>query len=171
LAGENLTFHVDEEAGRVLDLKALVDDLSHDEPLYICGPRPMIKAAMNEAKALGWPKDRLRFELFFTVADAPPEAVPAPAPVDDGSFEVEIKSTGAVFRVPKDKSIIDVLVDAGVDPLFDCNKGECGVCQCGVIAGVPDHRDSILSDAERAAGKIMQICVSRSKSPRLVLDL
>jgi len=174
LAGDRLTLHADDEAGAVLDIKGLIDGLGPDEPLYVCGPRPMIKAAMNEAKALGWPKERLRYELFFTVGDAPaPEPAPAenPAPDGDGSFEIEVKSSGAVYTVPAGKSIVDVLVEAGLDPLFDCNKGECGVCQCGVLEGVPDHRDSILSDSERAAGKVMQICVSRAKSPRLVLDL
>lgn len=175
LAGDRLTLHADEDAGTILDIKAIIDQLSHDEPVYICGPRPMIKAAMNEAKALGWAKERLRYELFFTVAGEVPAVAPAApaveAPVDDGSFEIELKSTGATYRVPADKSIVDVLVEAGADPLFDCNKGECGVCQCGVLEGVPDHRDSILSDSERAAGKIMQICVSRSKTPKLVLDL
>jgi vanillate O-demethylase ferredoxin subunit len=60
---------------------------------------------------------------------------------------------------------------AGLDPLHDCLRGDCGICQCGVVDGVPDHRDVILTDAERASNKVMQICVSRSRSPRLVLDL
>jgi vanillate O-demethylase ferredoxin subunit len=64
-----------------------------------------------------------------------------------------------------------VLIDAGVDPMFDCKRGDCGICQTTVLEGVPDHRDYILSDSERAAGNLMQICVSRAKTPRLVLDL
>ena len=167
LAGEALTLHADEEAGTFLNIRALIDTLTHDEPVYICGPKPMIKAAVQEARALGWPAGRLRFELFFTAAN---EAPPAPK-ADDGAFEVEVKSTGAVYRVPQDKTILSVLIEAGLDPLHDCDKGECGVCQTGVLSGEPDHKDSILGEAERAAGKTMQICVSRAKSPRLVLDL
>ena len=167
LAGDALTLHSDEAAKTFLDIRALVDTLQHDEPVYICGPKPMIKAAVQEARALGWPAGRLRFELFFNAAaEAPP-----PPPKDDGSFEVEVKSTGAVHKVPPGKTILAVLIEAGLDPLHDCDKGECGVCQVGVLAGVPDHKDTILSEAERAAGKSIQICVSRSKSPRLVLDL
>ncbi|HRJ68430.1 MAG TPA: PDR/VanB family oxidoreductase [Beijerinckiaceae bacterium] len=168
LAGDALTLHADDMAGTFLDIRALIDTLTHDEPVYICGPKPMIKAAMQEARALGWPAGRLRFELFFNAAAEAPPAPPAP---DEGAFEVEIKSTGAVFKVPRDRTILAVLKEAGLDPLHDCDKGECGVCQVGVLSGVPDHRDSLLSEAERAAGKTMQICVSRAKSSRLVLDL
>jgi len=64
-----------------------------------------------------------------------------------------------------------VLEEAGCDPLYDCKRGECGVCQVTVLEGVPDHRDYYLSDDERAAGKVMQICISRSLGDRLVLDL
>ncbi len=81
------------------------------------------------------------------VAAVPPP-VP-PAPVNDGSFEVVLKSSGKSFHVPPDKTILDVLIDAGVDPIHDCKRGECGVCQVGVVEGIPDHKDHILSD-ERA---------------------
>jgi ferredoxin len=89
----------------------------------------------------------------------------------DTSFEVELKSSGRVYVIPPDKTILQVLIEAGEDPLCDCQRGECGICQCGVIEGIPDHRDFILSQAERASNKVMQICVSRSKTARLVLDL
>ncbi len=82
-----------------------------------------------------------------------------------------LHSTGESFPVPAGRSILDVLIAAGKDPLHDCRRGDCGICQVGVIEGAPDHRDFILTDAEKAAGKVMQICVSRSKTPRLVLDL
>lgn len=89
----------------------------------------------------------------------------------DTPFDVVLKSTGESFAVPAGKTILEVLIDAGKDPVYDCTRGECGICQVGVIEGVPDHRDFVLSDAEKAAGKSMQICVSRSKTPRLVIDL
>jgi ferredoxin-NADP reductase len=168
LAGEALTVHADAEAGRFFDMPAALAQVPEGATVFVCGPKPMIKAGMDAARALKWPRDRLRFELFFSVKG--PEA-PKPAPVDDGSFEVVLKSTGKAYTVPKDKTILDVLLDAGVDPLHDCKRGECGVCQVGVIEGVPDHKDVILSESERAANKIIQICISRSKTPKLVLDL
>jgi len=89
----------------------------------------------------------------------------------DTAIEVVLKRSGLTFTVPPDKSILQVLIEEGIDPLYDCQRGECGICQVAVLEGEVDHRDHILSDAERAENKVMQICVSRAKTPRLVLDL
>jgi vanillate O-demethylase ferredoxin subunit len=160
LGGDWLSFHHDDRSG-VFDIKPVMAALEADEPIYVCGPRPMIDAAIATAAALGWPPGRLRFEIF---AAAEPQA-------GDHAFEVVLSSSGRSFTIPPDKSILDVLIDAGIDPMFDCKRGDCGICQTRVLEGMPDHRDYILSDSERAAGKLMQICVSRAKTPRLVLDL
>ena len=90
---------------------------------------------------------------------------------EDTAIEVVLQRSGLTFIVPPDKSILQVLIDEAIDPLYDCQRGECGVCQVGVLKGIPDHRDHILSDEERAGNEVMQICVSRAKTPRLVIDL
>ena len=90
---------------------------------------------------------------------------------EDAEIEVVLKRSGLTFIVPPDKSILQVLIEEAVDPMYDCQRGECGICQVAVLEGIPDHRDHILSDSERASNKVMQICVSRAKTPRLVLDL
>ncbi len=169
LADRAAALHLDDEAGCVIDIAAILAGLEPTTSVYMCGPKPMLKAGIGAARRLGWPKDRLRFELFYSVVAAPATAAqPAAAPT---TFEVELKSSGQVYPIPAGVSILDTLIAAGVDAVHDCKRGECGVCQVGVIAGVPDHRDAILSESERAGGKVMQICVSRSRSPRLVLDL
>jgi ferredoxin len=89
----------------------------------------------------------------------------------DTAIEVVLARSGLSFIVPPDKSILQVLIEEGIDPLYDCQRGECGICQVAVLEGVPDHRDHILNDDERAGNKVMQICVSRAKTSRLVLDL
>jgi ferredoxin len=91
-------------------------------------------------------------------------------PQDGGAFEVELKRTGLTLTVPPDKSILQVLLDAGVEPDYSCEQGICGSCETRVLEGDIDHRDCILSEAERSANKSMMICVSRCKGPRLVLD-
>jgi ferredoxin-NADP reductase len=157
---ERLTIHTDDIEG-LYDVRALMASLANDEPLYLCGPKPMIDAAIQSAKDLRWADGRLRFELFASV-------VPV---AGDQPFEVVLNSSGKTLPIPPDKTILAVLIEAGEDPLHDCQRGDCGICQVTVIEGTPDHRDYILTDAEKAAGKVMQICVSRSKTPRLVLDL
>jgi vanillate O-demethylase ferredoxin subunit len=160
VAADKLAIHTDDTSG-IFDVCGLMTSLRDGEALYCCGPRPMLDAALATAKELGWPPGRLHFEIFTT---APPRQGDAP-------FEVVLKSSGESFLIPADKTILGVLIEAGHDPLHDCKRGDCGICQVGVIEGVPDHRDYVLSDAEKAAGKLMQICVSRSKTPRLVIDL
>ncbi len=160
LAGEALSVHCDAGAGQ-FDLAGLMASLVDGEPLYLCGPMPMIEAGIAAAKQLGWADKRLHFEIFSA-----PEMQ-----AGDKPFEIVLKSSGKRYQVPADKTILDVLVAADEDPIYDCQRGDCGICQVGVIEGVPDHRDFILSDSEKAAGRLIQICISRAHSSELVLDI
>lgn len=161
LCGDALTLYGDDTPDRALNLDALLAPLSPRQHIYLCGPKGMIDALAAKAKALGWPQDAIHFELF---ADATAQA-------GDRPFEVELRQSGKVLRVPADKTILDVMIAEGCDPLFDCKRGECGVCEATVLEGEPDHRDYYLSDAEKQSGKVIQTCISRAKSARLVLDL
>ena len=161
IAGERARQHYDDEPDTRLDLNSLVGGLSPNGHLYICGPKGMIHAATSVARARGFADDHIHFELFTNQAETAAGA----------SFEIELASTGEVLRVPDGKSIIEVLENAGHDVLHDCRRGDCGICQTEVISGMPDHRDVVLSDEEKSSGKMMQICVSRAISERLVLDL
>jgi len=158
--GAAFSLHRDDDASR-LDLPGLLAALPEGAHLYVCGPRGMIEAAREGALAAGLQHERIHFELFAQ----------HDAQAGDAPFEVEIASTGQVFTIPPGKSIIEVLEAEGMDLIYDCQRGDCGICQTAVLAGEPDHRDVVLSEAERASGKVMQICVSRAKSARLTLDL
>lgn len=161
LAGGRFTEHYDDEPSGALDIQALIGALSPSGHLYVCGPKGMIEAVTKAARSRGFADDSIHFELFTNQTAA----------TAGEAFEIEIASTGDVLPVPAGKSIIDVLEEAGHDVLYDCQRGDCGICQTDVISGEPDHRDVVLSDEEKASGKVMQICVSRAKTPRLVLDL
>jgi len=87
------------------------------------------------------------------------------------TFEVRIASTGATVRVDATTSIVDALAAIGIEVETSCGEGVCGTCMVDVASGEPEHRDHCLSKAERASGKVICCCVSRSKSPVLVLDL
>lgn len=156
--GAALTRHYDDV--EMMDLKGVIAN-GLGAHLHICGPKGMIEAAREMALAAGYAADHIHFELFNNT----------PAAGEDAPFEVEIADTGDVYTIPPGKSIIEVLEAAGHDLVYDCLRGDCGICQTDVVSGEPDHRDVVLSDAERAEGKVMQICVGRAKSARLVLDI
>jgi vanillate O-demethylase ferredoxin subunit len=88
-----------------------------------------------------------------------------------GGFNVVLARSGKTVFVPEGKTILDALLDAGEDAPYSCMEGVCGSCETKVISGTPDHRDMILTESERKAGKTMMICCSGSKSAELVLDL
>lgn len=160
LVGDQLAIHTDDISG-LFDVEGLMRSFNDGEVLYICGPQPMIDAAIDAALRLQWPEGRLYFELFT-----------APVQHDgDTDFEVELASSGKRIFVSRNQSILDALLEAGETPLFDCKRGDCGLCQTTVIEGVPDHRDYYLSASERQLNKVMQICVSRAKSKKIILDI
>ncbi|MEZ5714901.1 MAG: indolepyruvate oxidoreductase subunit beta family protein [Paracoccaceae bacterium] len=155
--GTDLTLWFDDQT--MIDLDALLAGAAPGTQIYCCGPKGMIEAVREKAEAADIDKEHVHFELFSSPASHE----------GDKPFEVEIND-GRVFTIPADKTIVEVLEEAGVDVMFDCQRGDCGICQTDVLSGEPDHRDVVLSEAERASGKVMQICVSRAKSARLVLD-
>lgn len=128
--------------------------------LYVCGPPGMIEAALTQAAALGWSDAQVHSELFAV----------AQSTGADTSFEVELKTSNVTLTVPAGRSILDMMIEAGLSPLFDCRRGDCGVCTTQVIDGEPEHRDICLSVDDRERGDFCP-CVSRAKRSRLVLDL
>ena len=161
LLGDALSIHADDDAGAPLDVAALLAGCASDEQVYMCGPKPMLDAVLAAAQAQGWTPGRVHFELFATAAPV----------AGDQPFELVLSQSGASYQVPADQSILDCLIEHGCDPLFDCKRGECGVCVVPVIEGEVDHRDYVLSASEKAASQVIQICVSRARGSRLVLDL
>ena len=161
LLGDDLRVHADAEAGAPLDIDALLDTVPAGDRLYVCGPKFMLDAVLARTQARGWAHDSVHFELF---------TVPV-AEAGDQPFEVVLAQSGQHFTVPAGQSILDCLIEHGCDPMFDCKRGECGVCAVPVIEGEIDHRDYVLTAREKAQGNVMQICISRAKGARLVLDL
>lgn len=161
LLGDGLFVHADTEVGAPMDIRRLFDQFNSNDDIHICGPTPLLDAMIAEAGRRGWARDRLNFELF----------APAASAEGDTEFDIILASSERKLRIPVDKSILDVLIEEGCDPMFDCKRGECGVCSTPVISGEVDHRDYVLTERERAANNVMYPCVSRSKSAVLVLDL
>jgi ferredoxin-NADP reductase len=150
------------EAGTRLDVKAQLAAAQPGAMIYCCGPEGLM-TAVEEATA-AWPQDAVRFEWFAPRSRADEGA--------SGSFEVVCNVSGLTLTVPEDRTVLDILNDAGIEVPCSCQQGICGTCETRIVSGEVDHRDSILSSAERAANQTMMTCVSRAKAgSRLVLDI
>lgn len=162
------TVHLYFDAGAVdkrIELRAIIESSPADADFYCCGPTGMLEAF--EAATAHCEPGRVHREYFAAPAVA---SVAAPASADD-VFTVRLAKAGKTVPVLPGTSILDAVLQAGVDVSYSCMSGICGACMTSVLSGVPDHRDLVLSDSEREAGDKMIICCSRSKTSELVLDL
>lgn len=128
---------------------------------YCCGPGMLLQGFEQATAAI--PAERVHVEYF----GAPVMAAGALAK----TFSVTLARSGQTFQIPADKSILEVLLSNGVSVLSSCREGVCGSCETAVLAGEPEHRDAVLSAAERAGNRTMMLCVSRCKGASLTLDL
>ncbi|MFC2970255.1 cytochrome P450/oxidoreductase [Acidimangrovimonas pyrenivorans] len=151
--GAALRLYPKSEGARA-DLAAIVDALPEGARLHVCGPERMISALEDRTRHL--PEGTLRFEHF--AADAP-----ALDPAVERPFEVELADSGFSVAVPADTTLLEALRVAGVDLPSDCCEGLCGSCEVSVLDGAVDHRDKVLTRAERAANRRMMACCSRAR--------
>ncbi|MEG0225373.1 MAG: PDR/VanB family oxidoreductase [Comamonas sp.] len=155
--------HADDgEPAQRFDADALLAAPEAGAHLYVCGPAGFMHHVLETARRHGWPEAQLHREFF---------AGTATALESDGAFSVRLASTGQSYAIAKDKSVLEVLTAAGVDVPYSCESGICGSCLTRVLEGVPEHRDSFLTDSERAANDQFTPCCSRAQTPLLVLDL
>ncbi|MCC6778932.1 MAG: oxidoreductase [Hyphomicrobiales bacterium] len=158
-ATPNVHLHFDDESGTVLDVAAIVRAAPGDAQLYCCGPASMLQAF--EAASAGRPREQVHVEYFAPKQEA----------ATGGAFTVVLARSGRELVIPAGQSILNVLLDAGIDVDYSCELGICGSCQQRVLAGIPEHRDSILTADEQASNTIVMICCAGCRSERLVLDL
>ncbi len=145
-----------DERGRP-DLDAIIGAAAPGTAVYCCGPDRLLQAVRERVAAR--PDLSLHFERFTGTAAG-----------GGAAFTVELNRTGRVIDVPADRTVLQAVRDVVPTVAFGCEQGLCGGCRATVLAGEPDHRDELLSSADRAAGAML-ICVSRARSERLVLDL
>ncbi|WP_438801157.1 PDR/VanB family oxidoreductase [Amycolatopsis magusensis] len=158
--GERVRIAPQDEVG-LLDLPRFLGEPREDTKVYACGPGPLLDAIAVTTS--GWPRQAVRTERF-TARDRA-------AGVRDTSFELTLARSGRTVVVGPDQTVLEAVAATGVDVLSSCRQGTCGTCETTVLAGRPDHRDSILDDDEQQAGDCMFPCVSRALGDRLVLDL
>jgi vanillate O-demethylase ferredoxin subunit len=161
LLGDAIAFFPADE-GRTFDLAQEIAALPEDGEAYVCGPLGLLETVKRLWLESGRPVSRLRFEVFGDngkFAEAP--------------FEVSVLNRGIDLIVRPDQSLLDALVGAGVDMIYDCQRGECGLCAVRIVEkhGEVDHRDVFFSDEEKAENHRMCACVSRLTGGSAVIDI
>ncbi len=156
-------FHFDDgPVEQKLDIPAIARSYRHGRHLYVCGPSGFMDAVLDAAAA-HWPADALHKEYFELDVDLHLE--------DDRPFWVQINSTGDKIEVSAEATIVETLAEFGIEVPTSCEQGICGTCVTGVLDGIPDHRDYVLTEEEHAANDQMTVCCSRALSATIILDL
>ncbi|MFC8826911.1 PDR/VanB family oxidoreductase [Streptomyces sp. NPDC057137] len=150
----------------MIDIEAVVAEVDDNTLLYACGPEGLLAAL--EGAVLPGRRERLRVERFVAATADDEARAGGPA---DSEFELVLARTDMTVTVPADRTMMDIVLEHTPFAPFSCGEGYCGSCETPVLDGVPDHRDVVLTDEERAANDTMMICVGRSLSKRLVIDL
>lgn len=155
---DKVELHVSSEGSR-----ADMDDIlkySKGAHVYTCGAEPYMQAVMDAAEAGGFPEDNRHLE-YFSVPEAPE--------YENHPFTIKLAKSGKTFQVPANKSAADVLVENGIPIDIKCADGICGVCKCGLKSGDVEHRDYVLSKAQRETAIVT--CQSRAAEADGVIEL
>ena len=159
--GDKVHIHISSGAQeQKLDISAVMQSPSDDRHLYVCGPNGFMDYIVEAAKSNGWKDDCTHLERFGAEVDT-----------DGEPFTVIAQKSGKQFEVLPGETINEKLAANGVDVNVSCQSGVCGTCLINVVDGVPDHRDFVQTDVEKASNRQITVCCSRSKSKTLVLDI
>jgi cytochrome P450/ferredoxin-NADP reductase len=159
--GSRIQWYLGDQARR-MHLPSLLEAVDANTRVYACGPARMIEEL--QALAEKWPDGVLHFEHFSAGGSGLD-------PSREKGFEAVLKVTGLSVMVRPDQTLLQALQAAGVDVPCDCNEGLCGTCELELLDGEADHRDKVLTRAEKAAQKRMMACCSRARGQRIVLAL
>jgi len=159
--GDKVTIWPEDECG-LLDLDAILGKPQVGVAIYACGPESMLQAVERQCRS--WPSGALHMERFQPHAGLAEDRLDEP-------FQVVAARSGVVVDVAADQTIVGALEKHGVNIPVSCGAGVCGTCITRVLDGIPDHRDAVLTEEERATGEVMTPCCSRAYTARIVLDV
>ena len=148
------------DVGDRADLGALLGRYQPGHHVYTCGPERYMDAVMAAAEAGGYPEDACHLEYF---------AVPEQPEYENHPFKLVLARSGRTLDVAADEAATDALTRTGVHVDVKCSDGLCGVCRCKVLDGDVEHRDFVLSKAQRADAMIL--CQSRATAAGATLTL
>ncbi|HCJ0332109.1 TPA: oxidoreductase [Acinetobacter baumannii] len=155
------TFHFKSEgASHRAFFESAIKDIDSESHIYTCGPVGFMDWVINLATTHDFPEQQIHKEYFQVETDT-----------SGDSFEVVAERSGKIIMVEAGETILQALAKEGIEIEMSCEQGVCGTCMCDVIEGEPDHRDVYFTDEEKASNEQILVCCSRSKTPRLVLDI
>ncbi|WP_336026144.1 PDR/VanB family oxidoreductase [Acinetobacter pittii] len=158
---KHTTFHFKSEgASHRAFFESAIKDIDSESHIYTCGPVGFMDWVINLATTHDFPEQQIHKEYFQVETDT-----------SGDSFEVVAERSGKIIMVEAGETILQALAKEGIDIEMSCEQGVCGTCMCDVIEGEPDHRDVYFTDEEKASNEQILVCCSRSKTPRLVLDI
>lgn len=155
------TFHFKSEgASHRAFFESAIKNIDLESHIYTCGPVGFMDWVINLATNHDFPEQQIHKEYFQVETDT-----------SGDSFEVVAERSGKIIMVEAGETILQALAKEGIEIEMSCEQGVCGTCMCDVIEGEPDHRDVYFTDEEKASNEQILVCCSRSKTPRLVLDI
>jgi hypothetical protein len=146
--------------GEQMDVEHVLSSAPDDTVIYVCGPGRLIDAVTRTATILNIDSHRIRFERFNASIDQNAKPI-----------QLELRRSGKQLLVNANQTILDAMLEAGIDAPFSCRAGTCKSCALKVLDGEPEHRDSALSPTERGHHHLMCPCVSRATTEHLALDI
>ena len=159
--GNSVHVHLDDGPDHQrLDIGAVLATPATSRHLYVCGPNGFMDFVTSAAERAGWSTDTVHLERFGAEVNT-----------DGAPFTVVAERSQVSFEVRPSERIAEKLAAHGISVPMSCQSGVCGTCMVNVIEGIPDHRDSVQTDTEKASNRHITVCCSRSKTKRLVLDL
>lgn len=148
--------------GEWLDVTGEIDRLHPEGEVYVCGPIGLLEAVKRAWADAGRPAGKLRYETFGNSGRYAAEA-----------FTVRVPNLGREVVVPENRTMLAALQEAGVEMMYDCLRGECGLCAVDILAcdGIVDHRDVFLSGEQQVQNRKICACVSRVVRGSVCVDV
>lgn len=158
---DRVSLHLSSEGSRA-DLDSILAGYEDGHHCYACGPDRYMKTVLETAAKMGWPEEAVHYEYF---------SVPETPDYENHDFFLTLAQSGKAVAVPAHRSAAEALLAAGIPVDLKCSDGLCGVCKCELLAGEVEHRDHVLSKAQRQSAMIL--CQSRAATPggEIVINL
>jgi cytochrome P450/ferredoxin-NADP reductase len=159
--GDKVQVHIDSgPKDQHLDINAVLANPASAKHLYVCGPNGFMDFIVTAAENNSWDSDCVHLERFGAEVNT-----------DGAPITVVARKSGKTFEVQPGETISEKLEENGINVQVSCQSGVCGTCLTRVVEGMPDHRDLVQTDLEKASNAQITVCCSRSKTKTLVLDL